>query len=1197
VAGLFFLAALVYFLLFHRYGFFLQDEGTIAYQALRVAEGDLPYADFQTAYTPAGYYLHALIFRLAGPSLAVLRVTAALGCAITAALLFLASRQVLPLGYALLPAILWVLFEDQESLGYVVHTMAYPARYVSTLWAASLCLALSHARRPRRRLVVGLGLVTAAIISLKHTAGAYNAWAVGLGLILTGLGADGAAADARVHGGGTRGPLSGAARGDDPATAAPGEPGTTAAPGRPESLVRVLPALFFRVLPALFLLAVLAALPALFGGFAAPDPVVTIVFTLPIAAAVLVVVRHAWPWRRWPRESAAAAALARTGADLAVFGAAALLPTAGWILYFGSRAGFELLGRRLVFEGAAVARSYAIPFPEPAPAALGLLAVAGMVAAARVVSRRNPRTAAGLARAAGIATAALAVAGLAWAGTQVRSLVASGAWLAAGAFIGRQADNAAFYAVPVIGYALLPALTRACRRRSGAADPVVAPALPVVLCWVHALCQILLAYPRLDVAHLYEGLVTPLIVGTLLLARTGSFLAAASPPSWRAVRTAGALALGLMLAVKVAPRIGAQLDWHGGPARAPRTMLAGPRGGLYETRSWLAAVNRTAAFVSSRTSPDTPIFAYPAMAGIYFLSERHNPTEMDYFHRGFGEGRDEVAVIETLEREQVPLVVFLEDNSFDPPERGYFPMVKDYLARHFVQQEFFPPFQVLGRVAAARGADVGSGPAGRALDGAPPTAAPAAAAIYADGIANGDFASGDLRGFRAEAIEGGSAEVVAQGATFSALPGSAEIPFPGGPGSHAVKLRSRGDGTPGSVAILTSLPFVPGDDTLSLRTFSESTAVHFEVLLLDPAADTLEPSDADVHVRHDVPVDASHTNRAAGFASVRIPLPRGRGRPLKLQLRQQTLEPMNGYFTLITDIRAGDRVASADGDADGVADLADNCPGHGNPRQTNSDGDRFGDACDNCPYEPNDDQADADGDGIGNRCTIDIDGNGFTDAGDVAAFAAAVDGVFDARCDLDGSGHVDLFDLSIFSRAVRIGIASSSTWDFTLAFVDHSIGGGMGVSIERGHRFSSIPGSDLIAFPGPAALLVRSDPAGNPGAEGVLTSRPFVPRGPRLVVRALSESPDVAATVRVLRATGAAADPAPGDVLVEQPLVNDAPGSGPGARFQEQILDLRPWFDAEVPLASQRVQVQFRQHTTRAGAGFFTLIGDVRTVP
>ena len=185
-ATLVFLAALAYFLLFHRTGFFLQDEGVLAYQALRVSQGQLPYRDFQTAYPPGGYYLHALLFKLGGPSLPLLRVAGSVACAATAALLAVAAGRVLPPPYALLPSVLYVLLEDQESKGFVVHTIAYPARYVGMLWALSLCLTLAYATRPQRRTAAALGLVTAAIISFKHTAGIYNAWAVGLCLILIG---------------------------------------------------------------------------------------------------------------------------------------------------------------------------------------------------------------------------------------------------------------------------------------------------------------------------------------------------------------------------------------------------------------------------------------------------------------------------------------------------------------------------------------------------------------------------------------------------------------------------------------------------------------------------------------------------------------------------------------------------------------------------------------------------------------------------------------------------------------------------------------------------------------------------------------------------------------------------------------------------------------------------------------------------
>src|SRR5207249_2245880 len=185
-AALVFLAALAYFLLFHRYGFFIQDEGVIAYQALRVSHGQLPYADFQTAYTPASFYLNAVLFRLFGPSLALLRAAGSVTCAATAALLFLSATRVLPPPYALLPSLLYVVLEDQESHGFVVHTIAYPARYVEALWAMSLWLTLAHARRPRRTLAAALGLLVAAIAAFKHNVGIYNAWGAGLSLILVG---------------------------------------------------------------------------------------------------------------------------------------------------------------------------------------------------------------------------------------------------------------------------------------------------------------------------------------------------------------------------------------------------------------------------------------------------------------------------------------------------------------------------------------------------------------------------------------------------------------------------------------------------------------------------------------------------------------------------------------------------------------------------------------------------------------------------------------------------------------------------------------------------------------------------------------------------------------------------------------------------------------------------------------------------
>jgi len=92
---------------------------------------------------------------------------------------------------------------------------------------------------------------------------------------------------------------------------------------------------------------------------------------------------------------------------------------------------------------------------------------------------------------------------------------------------------------------------------------------------------------------------------------------------------------------------------------------------------------------------------------------------------------------------------------------------------------------------------------------------------------------------------------------------------------------------------------------------------------------------------------------------------------------------------------------SRDMDADGVPDLADNCPSVPNTDQRDRDRDRVGDPCDpdldgdgvpqldafgalldNCPYDANPGQEDRDGDGYGDACEGDVDADGVPDDAD-----------------------------------------------------------------------------------------------------------------------------------------------------------------------------------------------------------------------
>jgi hypothetical protein len=142
----------------------------------------------------------------------------------------------------------------------------------------------------------------------------------------------------------------------------------------------------------------------------------------------------------------------------------------------------------------------------------------------------------------------------------------------------------------------------------------------------------------------------------------------------------------------------------------------------------------------------------------------------------------------------------------------------------------------------------------------------------------------------------------------------------------------------------------------------------------------------------------------------------GTGDDRKLDI-SATLEPD------ADDDGLGDETQDLDDDADGVADLSDNCASVANADQADVDGDAEGDACDtdddgdgladasdNCAGVVNADQANLDGDALGDVCDLDDDGDGVVDASDnCASVANAGQGNLDGdaqgnACDADDDG-------------------------------------------------------------------------------------------------------------------------------------------------------------------------------------------------
>ena len=67
------LIAAVY-LSFAQYGFDVLEEGYFLHNAQRVLQGELPYRDFNTPYTPGIFYLYAWVMEQFGSNVVLLRV-------------------------------------------------------------------------------------------------------------------------------------------------------------------------------------------------------------------------------------------------------------------------------------------------------------------------------------------------------------------------------------------------------------------------------------------------------------------------------------------------------------------------------------------------------------------------------------------------------------------------------------------------------------------------------------------------------------------------------------------------------------------------------------------------------------------------------------------------------------------------------------------------------------------------------------------------------------------------------------------------------------------------------------------------------------------------------------------------------------------------------------------------------------------
>jgi len=386
------------------------------------------------------------------------------------------------------------------------------------------------------------------------------------------------------------------------------------------------------------------------------------------------------------------------------------------------------------------------------------------------------------------------------------------------------------------------------------------------------------------------------------------------------------------------------------------------------------------------------------------------------------------------------------------------------------------------------------------LVGAPLLAPGPAAGQASLGIWNGDFSTGDLTGWRMDAIQGGLVWVVRQGMVISGLAGSDAIPYPEGI-KWAVAVRSSAPAPVSSIGILTSEVFIPNAPTLSFKYLSENAATAPSLLILKPEADPVKP--APEHILMEVEVENLNpgTGATASFTEQQVDISQFYnasnpmlGTPIKIQFRQHTTAAGAGYATLFTDIKAGEFKPLV------------------------------------VPPPPE----------------------------------------------------------------MWLGIRNPDFNNDSLAgWRADSINDGIVWIVRRGLYFLQTGASD-IPIPTAWAVMLRSNLDGNTDSEAILTSEPFIPNAPTLTFRVLSQHANVAGTVNILKPDANPVNPSASDVLLSVPIANDKPGTGATARFATQEIDVSQFYNAAEPPKGTPIRVQFRQHTTEEGAGYFTLITSIK---
>lgn len=187
------------------------------------------------------------------------------------------------------------------------------------------------------------------------------------------------------------------------------------------------------------------------------------------------------------------------------------------------------------------------------------------------------------------------------------------------------------------------------------------------------------------------------------------------------------------------------------------------------------------------------------------------------------------------------------------------------------------------------------------------------------------FENGDLAGFghpgvdSVEPSDGGKVQIVEEGSDFSALIGEDDLWFHG---RRALLLRSNDLGDVLSYGVVTTEPFVPQGLVFTVDQLSEvDRGIGLSLRVLDAATgDILEEHDMPIRTGGYIPELGPEHDDIAGYPEITrfdgelgsfvrdaFDLTRygAENRSIQVELKQHTLIPENGFFTLLDNLCDG----------------------------------------------------------------------------------------------------------------------------------------------------------------------------------------------------------------------------------------------------------------------------------------------------